>query len=78
MPEVSARRLGQLIALYEHRTFVEATLFGINPFDQLGVELGKTLAKPVVEALAGNAPLPARVDASTRALVAHARWLSPP
>ncbi len=48
MPEVNAHRLGQLIALYEHRTFVEAVLYGINPFDQFGVELGKTLAAPIV------------------------------
>jgi glucose-6-phosphate isomerase len=72
MPEVNAYRLGQLIAFYEHRTFVEAVLFGINPFDQFGVELGKTLAKPIVAALAGKSPLSDRVDASTRALVEHA------
>jgi glucose-6-phosphate isomerase len=76
MPEVNAYRLGQLLALYEHRTFVEAVLFGINPFDQFGVELGKTLAGPIVAALAGDIPLPERSDASTRGLVAHARALA--
>jgi glucose-6-phosphate isomerase len=76
MPEVDAHRLGQLIAIYEHRTFVEATLFGINPFDQFGVELGKTLAGPIIRALAGESELPASVDASTRALVRHARSVS--
>jgi glucose-6-phosphate isomerase len=76
MPEVNAYRLGQLIAIYEHRTFVEATLFGINPFDQFGVELGKTLARPVIDALAGTATLPQRIDASTRALIDHARTLA--
>jgi len=76
MPELNAYRLGQLIALYEHRTFVEAVLFGINPFDQFGVELGKTLAGPIVAALEGNAPLPDDADASTRGLVAHARALA--
>ena len=76
MPELSAYRLGQLIAIYEHRTFVEAVLFGINPFDQFGVELGKTLARPVIDALAGMSPLPERIDASTRALVEHARKLA--
>jgi len=75
MPEVTAHRLGQLIAIYEHRTFVEAVLFGINPFDQFGVELGKTLARPVIAALAGASALPERIDASTRALVEHARDL---
>ena len=62
--------LGQLLALYEHRTFVEATLYGINPFDQFGVELGKALAAPLVAALADGTPLPAATDASTRGLVA--------
>ena len=76
MPQVDARRLGQLIAMYEHRTFVEATLFGINPFDQFGVELGKTLAKPLIDALAGQSSLSEGVDASTRALIEHARTLS--
>ena len=73
MPELSAYRLGQLLALYEHRTFVEAVLYGINPFDQFGVELGKTLAGPIVAALAHGTALPADTDASTRGLVAHVR-----
>jgi len=76
MPELNARRLGQLIALYEHRTFVEAMLYGINPFDQFGVELGKRLAGPVAAALESDAALPPECDASTRGLVAHARALS--
>jgi glucose-6-phosphate isomerase len=73
MPELSAYRLGQLLALYEHRTFVEAVLYGINPFDQFGVELGKTLAGPIVAALASGTALPEGTDASTRGLVAHVR-----
>jgi glucose-6-phosphate isomerase len=73
MPELSAHRLGQLLALYEHRTFVEAVLFGINPFDQFGVELGKSLAPPIVAALTSNAPLPEQTDASTRGLAAFVR-----
>jgi glucose-6-phosphate isomerase len=76
MPELNAHRLGQLLALYEHRTFVEAVLFGINPFDQFGVELGKTLAGPIVAALSGEIALPEDSDASTRGLVAHARALA--
>ncbi len=72
LPALDAHRLGQLLALYEHRTFVEAVLFGINPFDQFGVELGKTLAKPIVAAIKSNAPLTS-VDASTAALVDHVR-----
>jgi hypothetical protein len=47
MPELSAYRLGQLLAMYEHRTFVEAMLYGINPFDEFGVEYGRTLAGPI-------------------------------
>ncbi|MDQ6619420.1 MAG: glucose-6-phosphate isomerase [Pseudomonadota bacterium] len=73
MPIIDAYRLGQLIALYEHRTFVEAVLFGINPFDQFGVELGKTLAKPIIAAIRGEETLPGGVDASTAALVQHVR-----
>ncbi|HVO90902.1 MAG TPA: glucose-6-phosphate isomerase, partial [Casimicrobiaceae bacterium] len=57
MPDISAYRIGQLFALYEHRTFVEAVLFGINPFDQFGVELGKTLAGPLIEALRADSAL---------------------
>jgi glucose-6-phosphate isomerase len=75
MPVLDARNLGALLAFYEHRTFVEGVLYGINSFDQWGVELGKTLAKPIVAALAGGAPLGGDVDASTLALVAHARAL---
>jgi glucose-6-phosphate isomerase len=76
IPTLDARNLGALLALYEHRTFVEGVMFGINSFDQWGVELGKTLAKPIVAALGENAPLPAGVDPSTRALVAYAQRLS--
>ena len=76
LPEVDAWNLGALIALYEHRTYVEALLYGINAFDQWGVELGKTLAKPIAQALAGDTVLSETVDASTQALVAHARTLA--
>jgi len=75
LPEVNARRLGQLIALYEHRTFVEGVLCGINSFDQWGVELGKALCAPLSAALReGIEPGPA--DASTLGLLAHVRMLS--
>ncbi|MBO6638926.1 MAG: glucose-6-phosphate isomerase [Roseitalea sp.] len=66
--------LGRIIALYEHRVFVEAQLYGINAFDQWGVELGKELATallPVVETGDGAD----HRDASTAALVAHVRAL---
>jgi len=75
LPELNARRLGQLLALYEHRTFVEGVLAGINSFDQWGVELGKVLAAPLVAALRdGSEPGPA--DQSTLGLLAHVRSLS--
>ncbi len=76
LPQLDARNLGALLALYEHRTFVEAILYGINPFDQWGVELGKTLAKPVAAALAGDAHAVDGADASTRTLVEKARALA--
>ncbi|MEL6922096.1 MAG: glucose-6-phosphate isomerase, partial [Pseudomonadota bacterium] len=62
--------LGRLIALYEHRVFVEAQLFGINAFDQWGVELGKELATGLLPVVQGKEPADTR-DASTAGLVAH-------
>ena len=77
LPELNARRLGQLIALFEHRTFVEGVLLGINSFDQWGVELGKALAGPLVVALRAGAEA-AGADASTRSLAAHVNALTRP
>ena len=62
--------LGRLIALYEHRVFVEAQLFGINAFDQWGVELGKELATELLPVVSGEEK-PKGKDASTQGLVAH-------
>ena len=62
--------LGRLIALYEHRVFVEAQLFGINAFDQWGVELGKELATELLDVVTGKQSADNR-DASTRGLIAH-------
>ncbi|MGN6242077.1 MAG: glucose-6-phosphate isomerase [Motilibacteraceae bacterium] len=64
--------LGQLVALYEHITFVQGVVWGIDSFDQWGVELGKVLAKALVPALTGEDPA-AATDASTAALVARYR-----
>jgi glucose-6-phosphate isomerase len=64
---LDARTLGALIAFYEHRTFAEAVLLGINPFDQYGVELGKQIARSLSDG-ADEADL----DPSTRALVERA------
>jgi len=62
--------LGALLALYEHKVFVQAAVWGINAFDQWGVELGKVLAKGVMEVLAGSATAG---DSSTAGLVERVR-----
>ena len=64
--------LGALIALYEHITFVEGTVWGLDSFDQWGVELGKQLAKQIVPAFDDDEAL-AKQDASTKALMAFYR-----
>jgi glucose-6-phosphate isomerase len=64
--------LGALLAFYEHRTFTQAVLAGVNPFDQWGVELGKEMANQLLPALEGAAD-PAGVDASTAAWLARLR-----
>jgi glucose-6-phosphate isomerase len=64
--------LGSLIALYEHKTFVQGVIWDVNSFDQWGVELGKVLAKRIEGELTGT-PLPAEHDSSTNGLIARAR-----
>jgi glucose-6-phosphate isomerase len=66
--ELSPQALGALLAFYEHRTFTQAVLAGINPFDQFGVELGKEMANQLLPALEGGAA-PQELDASTAAWV---------
>ncbi|WP_030484238.1 glucose-6-phosphate isomerase [Nocardioides aequoreus] len=70
-PALTPGVLGQLVALYEHLTFVEGVVWGIDSFDQWGVELGKQLAQQVGPALDGDADALAAQDASTRALIAY-------
>ncbi|MEK2473008.1 MULTISPECIES: glucose-6-phosphate isomerase [Streptomyces] len=72
--ELSPSVLGQLIALYEHKVFVQGAVWNINSFDQWGVELGKVLAKRVEPALTQGAGVPG-LDASTAGLVAKYREL---
>ena len=60
--------LGQLIALYEHKTFVQGVIWGVNSFDQWGVELGKVLAANVLAHMADTSA-PSTLDAATRAAV---------
>jgi glucose-6-phosphate isomerase len=66
---LSPNTLGQLIALYEHKVFVEGVIWGINPFDKFGVELGKRLAGSVSDAVAGHERYDGKND-STRGLLA--------
>jgi glucose-6-phosphate isomerase len=70
---LTPRRLGALIALYEHRLFVQSVCWGVNAFDQWGVELGKELARKITAEL-GNGTGGGH-DASTAGLLARARQL---
>jgi glucose-6-phosphate isomerase len=72
-PALTPSVLGQLIALYEHITFVQGIVWGIDSFDQWGVELGKKLAMEVTPAVAGDADALAAQDSSTAALIAYYR-----
>ncbi|WP_328408932.1 glucose-6-phosphate isomerase [Streptomyces violaceus] len=72
--ELTPSVLGQLIALYEHKVFVQGAVWNIDSFDQWGVELGKVLAKRVEPALTEGADVPG-LDPSTAALVAAYRNL---
>jgi glucose-6-phosphate isomerase len=72
-PALTPSVLGQLIALYEHIVFTQGTIWGINSFDQWGVELGKQLALQIAPAIEGDAEALAAQDASTRALLAYYR-----
>ncbi|QBJ93112.1 glucose-6-phosphate isomerase [Streptomyces seoulensis] len=73
-PELTPSVLGQLIALYEHKVFVQGAVWNIDSFDQWGVELGKVLAKRIEPALTEGAQVPG-LDPSTTALVAAYRSL---
>lgn len=68
MNRLDPRNLGSLIALYEHKVFVQGVIWGINSFDQWGVELGKQLAKTILAELNGQLP-PQEHDASTAHLI---------
>ncbi len=70
-PALTPSVVGQLIALYEHITFTQGVVWGINSFDQWGVELGKQLALQIAPAVAGDAEALAGQDPSTRSLVAY-------
>lgn len=67
LDRLDPQTLGALLAFYEHRTFAEATFLGINPFDQFGVELGKSIARAI-----DDPEQRAAFDPSTRALIERA------
>jgi glucose-6-phosphate isomerase len=68
LPRLDPRSIGALVALYEHKVFVQGAIWNVNSFDQWGVELGKQLAKTVLEDLRRGAPATAH-DPSTAALI---------
>jgi glucose-6-phosphate isomerase len=72
MDYLNPATLGALIALYEHKTFVQGVLWDVNSFDQWGVELGKVLAKKIEAELTGDVQ-PELHDSSTNGLIARAR-----
>ncbi len=74
LEELVPRQLGALVALYEHKVFVQAVLWGINPFDQWGVEMGKRIAKDMVQVL-NTGESTDELDVSTRALADYVRRL---
>ncbi len=71
--QLTPRVLGMLLALYEHKTFVEAVIWDINPFDQWGVELGKTMANNLAQLLSTNQGIAADEDTSTKFLLEQYR-----
>lgn len=72
-PRLTPSVLGQLIALYEHKVMTQGTIWGINSFDQWGVELGKVLAKRIEPELEADRPAELAHDSSTNALIARYR-----
>ncbi|MCW2785683.1 MAG: glucose-6-phosphate isomerase [Marmoricola sp.] len=72
-PALTPAVLGQLIALYEHITFTQGVVWGIDSFDQWGVELGKQLALQLGPAVSGDSAAAAEQDTSTQALIAYYR-----
>ena len=69
--------LGQLIALYEHKVFVEGIIWGINSFDQFGVELGKRLATSLADTVAGTAPYGGQNPSTAAMLELIKQWRRP-
>ncbi len=72
-PELNPRVLGELVACYEHKVFTQGVIWGINSFDQWGVELGKSLALQIVPELVSEAEPALHHDSSTNALIRRYR-----
>ncbi|MDA8127586.1 MAG: glucose-6-phosphate isomerase [Betaproteobacteria bacterium] len=77
LQKLTPRALGMLIALYEHKIFVEGVIWNLNSYDQWGVELGKQLASRILPELHADAPVGGH-DASTNALINYYRRMSQP
>lgn len=73
MTSLDPFQLGMLLALYEHKVFVQGVVWGLNSFDQWGVELGKQLANSLLPALNGDQAYDAQLDDSTRGLISYFR-----
>ncbi|OHV74198.1 hypothetical protein BCD48_32465 [Pseudofrankia sp. BMG5.36] len=73
--QLTPRVLGALVALYEHSVFTQGTIWGIDSFDQWGVELGKVLAARMAPELAGGTEPELTYDSSTNALIRRYRTL---
>jgi len=73
--KLTPRLLGALVALYEHSVFAQGTIWGIDSFDQWGVELGKVLAARIIPELESEAEPELHHDASTNALIRRYRSL---
>ena len=67
--ELSPYSLGMLIALYEHKVFVQSVIWNINPFDQWGVEKGKDIANQLLPILSGKEKDISQLDTSTQGLI---------
>jgi len=72
--KLTPKTLGMLIAMYEHKIYVQSVIWGVNAFDQWGVELGKQLAKVILPELAGEVPVESH-DASTNGLINYCKEL---
>ena len=75
--QLTPHALGALVALYEHSVFTQGAIWGIDSFDQWGVELGKALAKRIIPELESHAEPSLRHDSSTNALIRRYRAMRP-